>query len=178
MTMSKNGSSALNLSYLDFFMSHFGIDDSGAFDKPDVGDPSALATRKARLNALAFEVHGSALQHGLRDVVECIDAYDRVLAFVDLAGDHRHAATASTDVKDRGGGAKGVMRNQGWLADRDDECGRRIGGPDAAVLDAESAATRASRDTGRLGLPIESEGEIAAMAATVNAHCCVLASGV
>jgi len=46
--------------------------------------------------------------------------------------------------------------------------------PYAAVLDTESAAAGTSRDSAWLGLPVELEGEIAAVAAAVNAHCVCL----
>jgi len=142
-----------------------------SFHEPDIRDPSAFAAGKPSLDALPFEVSRGVLQHRLRDVVERIDADDRVCVIVDLAGDHRHTATASTEVEHRGACAKRVVRYPGRLADRDDQCGRRVGGPDATVLDTERAATRAGRDTDRPGLPIELEGKIAAMAATVNTHC-------
>src|SRR5438046_8921054 len=89
---------------------------------------------------------------------------------VDPAGDDGHDAALGADVELRGAGAEGVVRDERWILDRHLQGTARIGGPHAAVLDAERAATRARRNLRRVGLPGQGERDVPAMALAVDHH--------
>src|SRR5438132_10433477 len=70
----------------------------------------------------------------------------------------------------RGAGAEGVFGDERWILDRHLQGTARIGGPHAAVLDAERAATRARRNLRRVGLPGQGERDVPAVALAVDQH--------
>lgn len=88
----------------------------------------------------------------------------------DLAGDQRHGAAPRADVKRGSPGSERVLRHERGIANGDRQPGIGIRSPDAAVLDAERATARARRNLGRVSLPFELEGDIAAVAFTADKH--------
>ena len=67
--------------------------------KLDIGNPVALAPVEAGSFILALEGRRHAPEHRRPYVLECVDADDGIKAVVDSAGDHRHHATGSADLK-------------------------------------------------------------------------------
>jgi hypothetical protein len=58
---------------------------------------------------LALERRRGAPEHRRLYVLECVDADDGIKAVLDSAGDHRHHATGSADLKLGSLGAEGVF---------------------------------------------------------------------
>src|SRR5438105_2083938 len=94
----------------------------------------------------------------------------------DLAGDQRYGAAPRADVKRRSPSSEGVLRHERGVANSDRQPGIGVRSPDAAVLDAERATARARRNLGRISLPFELEGDIAAVALTIDEHVSIDAS--
>src|SRR5437868_1254232 len=137
-------------------------------DKPDVGDPVALAAGEPVAHSLAVEGDRSALERRGLDVVQRVHADDCMRAAFDVARDDGNDAALAADMEDRGLGAERVLGDRFTLQEPDRERGGRIGGPHAAVLHAKGAGARARRDVGDGRWPAEVEGDVPAMAAAVE----------
>jgi len=88
----------------------------------------------------------------------------------DLAGDQRHGAAPRADVKRGSPGSEDVLRHERGVTNRNRQPGVRVRSPDASVLDAEGTTAGARRNLGRLSFPLELEGDIAAVAFTIDEH--------
>src|SRR6185436_8850295 len=78
----------------------------------DVWNPTPLAPGEARFHVLTVEVCRTAAKQRLRDVVECIDADDRVQAIDNLARHHWSDAAAGANVELRRGRTKRIRGDQ------------------------------------------------------------------
>jgi len=136
----------------------------------NVRNPTPLAPGQARFQVLPIEVCRTATKEGLRDVVECIDAHDRVKPMVNLARHDRRDAAARANMELRRGRTKRILGDQGRLTNGDSEGTRWAGSPYTTVLGAKGATARARGDLRGLRLPPKPEGDIAAVAATLNVH--------
>ena len=140
------------------------------WNERDTTDPVALAPGQAIALAFAVERHLCPLQERGIDVLECIDADDRVDVAVNCAGDDWHDAAVGADMKLGGLRPEGICRDVLGILDADRERARRTGSPHATMLDAERARAGPGRDFLRLGLPVQLEGDVAAMAGARNQH--------
>ena len=126
--------------------------------------------------AFAVERHRTVSQQLGLDVVEGIDADHCVDRAVDGARDHRHDATVPAYMELRRPGAEDIDRDAIRVLEVHRERARGTRRPDATVLGAERAAAGARRDFGGLGLPVERERDVPAMARSVNQHLLQLAT--
>jgi hypothetical protein len=140
------------------------------WNERDTTDPVALAPGQAIALAFAVERHLCPLQERGIDVLACIDADDRVDVAVNCAGDDWHDAALGADMKLGGLRPEGICRNLLGILDADRERARRTGSPHTTMLDAERARASPGRDFLRLRLPVQLEGDIAAMAVARNQH--------
>src|SRR5438094_3248564 len=136
----------------------------------DVGDPVELAPREACALALAVVLGHGPLEKRRVDVLEGVHADHRIEPAVAPARDHRDDAAARADVELGRPGAEGVPGNERGLADRDPERPHGAGSPEAAVLQTERAAAGARRNFRGLRPPVETERDVAAVAAPGDAH--------
>ncbi len=141
-------------------------------------DPVALAPGKAISLALPVERHRCPLQERGVDVLERLDADDRVDVAVDPAGDNWDDAAVGAHVKLCGLRPESIRRHVPGISDVDREGSRRAGRPHATVLDAERARAGPGRDFRRLGLPVQLEGDVTAVTGTGDEHgrsreCCL-----
>src|SRR6185503_18854640 len=141
-----------------------------AFNIPDTRDPVALPSCETNLFAFSVEVRRCMANQRRLDTFKRVDADDRVEAIVDLAGDQRHDATASADMKHRRASSEFVPGYECWVPDPHGQRAVRIGSPDAAMLGAERATAGTRRNLEWVGLPPESEGDVPAVAASVDEH--------
>src|SRR5437762_2891519 len=141
-----------------------------ALSDANVGDPVALSARKTRFDIFAFEVRGGAVKPRFLNVLQCVDIDNRVETIRDFAGHQRHGAAARANVERCRSGTKRVLRHERAIANDDRQPGFRMGCPDAAVLDAERTAACPRRNFGWAFIPIEFEGDIAAVAFAVDQH--------
>src|SRR6266487_4934717 len=84
--------------------------------------------------------------------------------------DQRHGAAPRADVKRGSPGSEGVLRHERGITNSDRQPRTWVRSPDASVLDAEGATARARRNFGRVSFPFELEGDIAAVALTLDEH--------
>ena len=89
---------------------------------------------------------------------------------VDPAGDDRYYAAARADMELRGAGAKCVSGYVRGVVDCYLQSPLWIGRPHATVLGAKRAGAGAGRDFGGIRLPGEGEGDVPAVALTVDQH--------
>lgn len=89
---------------------------------------------------------------------------------VNCAGDHRNDAAGRADMELGGLRPEGIPRRAlGILdADRQGTCG--AGRPHAAMFSAERARAGPGSDLFRLGLPVQLERDVAAVAGSRNEH--------
>jgi len=143
---------------------------AGHFDVFDIGYPVALPSREASLRPFAIEARRRTAKERLIDTFERVDTDHRVETVVDSTGDDGHYAAPGADVELRSSSAECVFGYQGGLFDDYLESAAWIGGPHAAVLDTKRAGAGANRDFGGLRLPGEREGDVPAVAFTVDQH--------
>jgi len=136
----------------------------------NIGDPVARSARETRFNIFAFEADGCPAKPRCIDILEHVDVDDRIETACDLAGNQRHGAAPRAHVKRGGPGSEGVLRHERGITNSDRQRGIGVRSPDAAVLHAERTTARASRNLGRVSFPFELEGDIAAVAFTVDEH--------
>lgn len=89
---------------------------------------------------------------------------------LDQAGDNRHDAATGADVEVRRLRTEYVFAHARRVLDAHIEGTRWAGRPHAAVLGAERAGARPGRNLRGLRLPVEREGNVAAVAASVDEH--------
>src|SRR5712692_6532588 len=94
----------------------------------------------------------------------------------DVAGNQRHGTAPRANVKRGSPGSEGVLRHERGIPNSDRQSGIWVRSPDSSVLDAERTTARARRNLGRISFPFELEGDIAAMAFTIDEHVDVGAS--
>jgi hypothetical protein len=144
------------------------------FDVFDIGNPVALASREARLYPFTVEACRCTTKERLIDTFEGVDADNRVKVVVDPACDDGHYAASSASVELCRSSAEGVLGYQRGILDDYLESAARIGGPHATVFGAKRAGAGTDRDFGGIGLPSEGEGDVSAVAPTVDQHACNL----
>ena len=120
--------------------------------------------------AFAVERHSGPLQQRRIDVFECIDTDGRVDLAINCAGDDWHDAAVGADVKLGGLRPEDICRDALGILDSDCQRARRTGSPHAPMLDTERARAGPGRDFLRLRLPVQLEGDVAAMAGARNQH--------
>jgi len=136
----------------------------------NIGDPVTRSTRKTGFDILAFEADRCSKKPRCIDILEHVDVDDCIEMVRDLAGDQRHGTAPRANVKRGSPGSEGVLRHERGITNRDRQSGIGVRSPDAAVLDAEGATARARRNLGRVSLPLELEGDVAAVASTFDEH--------
>lgn len=141
-----------------------------AFDVLHIGNPVPLTPGQSISFAFTVERRRAPAQQRGLHVLKRVDADDRVEAPLDKAGDDRHDAATGADVEVRRLCAEHVLAHARRVLDAYLERSRRTGGPHAAVLGAERAGACPGRDLRGLRLPVEREGDVAAMAASVDEH--------
>src|SRR4029453_7219421 len=136
----------------------------------DTRNPVTASAGGAGLNIFIFKAGGGSTKPRLIDILEHIDVDDRIEPLRDLAGNEWYRAAARADVKLGSLGAERVRGYECGIANRDDEPGVWIRCPDTTMLDAKRTAVCARRNFGRVAFPGELEGDIAAMAVTLDQH--------
>src|SRR6266571_714739 len=139
-------------------------------DEANIGDPVTLSARETRFNIFAFEVSGGPMKPRWVDILEHVDVDDRIEMVCDLAGNQRHGAALRADVKRGSPGPEGVLRYERGITNSDRQPGIGVRSPDAAVVHAERTTARARRNLGRVSFPFKLEGDIAAVAFTIDEH--------
>src|SRR5712692_2872888 len=148
-----------------------------AFDVLNIRNPVAFPSREARLVPFTIEACRRATKKRLINIFERVDADNRVKMTADPAGDHRHYAAAGAGVELRGPGAERVPGYERGILNYYLQRAAWIGGPYAAMLGAKRAGAGASRNFGGIRLPGEREGDVPAVALTVDQHAiCVVAA--
>ena len=138
----------------------------------DAWDPVASTTGKPCLLIFGGEGCRRFPQERWCDVLEGIDANDRVQVAADLAGDNRNDAACRADMKLGRPGAEAVPRHGRRCPNRYGECTSWARRPNTAMLRAEGARAGARRDLFGIGLPVELERNVSAVAASRDEHCC------
>jgi len=151
------------------------IEGSGTdFNVRNIGNPVVLPSRKARLFPFTIEACRRTTKERWVNAFEHVDADNRVKMVVDPAGDDRHYAAPGAGVKLRGSGTECVLGYERRIFDYYLQRAAWTGGPYAAVLGAKRAGAGASRNFGGIRLPGEREGDVPAVALTVDQHACDL----
>ena len=145
-----------------------------AFDVLNIGNPISLPSREARLFPFAVEACRRTTKERLINTFERVDADNSVKMVVDPAGDDGHYAAPNADVELCGSGAECVLGYERVIFDHYLQSTAWIGGPHPTVLGAKRAGARASRNIGGIRLPGEEEGDVPAVARTVDQHACDL----
>jgi hypothetical protein len=139
-----------------------------AFDAFDIRNPVALASREARLFPFTVEACRCTTKERLVKTFEGVDADNRVKMAVDPAGDDRHYAASGASQELCSSSAEGVLGYERGIFDDYLESAARIGGPHTTVLGAKRAGAGTDRDFGGIRLPSEGEGDVPAVALTVD----------
>ena len=156
----------------DFFV--LPISTTAHFDVLDIGNPVALPSREPRIFPFTIEACRRTTKERLINTLERVDADNSVKMVVDPAGDDGHYAAAGAGVELCGSGAECVLGYERGIFDYHLQSTVWIGGPHATVLDTKRACASASRDFGGIRLPGEREGDVPAVALTVDQHACDL----
>ena len=143
---------------------------SGFADEANIGDPVARSARETRFNIFTLEVGGGPAKPRWVDIFKHVDVDDRVEMVCDLTGDQRHGTAPRADMKRGSPGSEGVLRHERGITNSDRQPGIGVRSPDTSVLDAEGTTARARRNLGRVSFPFELEGDIAAVAFTIDEH--------
>src|SRR6267143_5660701 len=136
----------------------------------NIGDPVTRSARETRFNIFTFEVSRGPAKPCWVYILEHVDVDDRIEMVRDLARDQRHGAAPRADVKRGCPSPEGVLRHERGITNSDRQPRTWVRSPDASVLDAEGATARARRNLGRVSLPLELEGDVAAVASTFDEH--------
>src|SRR5207245_934074 len=113
-------------------------------------------------------------KEGLINTFERVDADNRVKMAIDPAGDDGHYAAPGAGVELCGSSAECVLGYERGIFDHYLQSAAWVGGPDATVLGAKRAGASANRNFGGIRLPGEGEGDVPAVALTVDQHECDL----
>jgi hypothetical protein len=128
------------------------------------------SARKAGLEVLAFEARLAPDEPGRIDIFERIDVDDSIQTIGDCAGDDRHRPATRTYVKGGGAAAERVSRHECDIFNGYRQPGARVGGPNAAVLDAERATALARTERRHFAFPFKLECDITAVAFAMDSH--------
>jgi len=137
-----------------------------------MGNPVALPSRKTGIFPFAIEVCRRTTEARWINTFEHVDIDNRVKMVVNPGGDNRHYATPGAGVEFCGSGTESVLGYERRIFDHNLQSAAWIGGPDATVLDAKRAGASASRNFNGIRLPGEGEGDVPAVAFTVDQHAC------
>ena len=141
-----------------------------AFNVFDIGNPVALPSREARLSPFIIEACRRTAKERLINTLERVDADARVKTVVDPAGDDGHYAAPRADVELCGSCTERVFRYERGIFNHHLQRAAWVGGPHATVLGAKRAGTSASRNFGGAWLPGKGEGDVSAVALSVDQH--------
>src|SRR6266581_1153562 len=136
----------------------------------NIGDPVTPSARKTRFNILAFEADGCSAKPRCIDIFEHVDVDDCIEMVRDLARNQRYGAAPRANVKRGSVGSEGVLRHERGITNSDRQPRTWVRSPDSSVLHAKSTTARARRNLGRVSFPFKLEGDIAAVAFTIDEH--------
>ena len=141
-----------------------------AFDVLNIRDPVAFPSREAGLVRFTIEACRRATKERLINIFEGVDADNRVKMVVDPTDYDGHDPAPGAGVELCGPGAECVFGYERGIFDHYLQSAAWIGGPQAAVLGAKRAGACASRNFRGIRLPDEGEGDVPAVALTVDQH--------
>ena len=139
-------------------------------NKHYVAYPMPLAPLQPIAFVFTVERSRAAPEHCGVDVVEGVHTDYRIHAASNLAGDEWHDAAIHADMELRGPGPEFVWGDALGAHHSDAQAARPAGGPHAPMFDAERTPAGASGNLSGRRLPVQSEAQVPAVAASRDEH--------